>query len=65
MNQVVYRNRKKILIVSVFLLIIGFVMTYLKYGIEPWETIGGFLCGIGISFGIISLSSKKIESNRL
>ena len=39
-------------------------MAYVKYGIEPWETVGGALCGIGLSFAVIALSVKKTEPNR-
>lgn len=63
MNQVIYKNRNKVLVVSIFLILIGILLGYVKYGVEPWETIGGFFFGIGISLAIISLSLKKPKQN--
>lgn len=59
MNLYFYNNRRKILFVGVLLIIIGVVIAYSKWGIEPEETIAGVLCGLGFGIAIISLSLKK------
>ena len=54
MKHKIYKNRKKILFTGIFLTVLGVIITYCKYGTEPWETIGGFFTGFG--FGVILLS---------
>ncbi|WP_397444638.1 hypothetical protein [Polaribacter sp. R77954] len=59
MNLFFYKNRKVILAVAILLLIIGIIMAYFYWGVEPQETISGAFCGIGLSIAIFSLSLKK------
>ncbi|MHB0754861.1 hypothetical protein [Polaribacter sp. M15] len=59
MNAFFSKNRKLILAIAILLLIIGAVMAFVFWGIEPQETIAGTFCGIGLSIAIFSLSLKK------
>ncbi|GAB7255770.1 hypothetical protein [Polaribacter sp. OB-PA-B3] len=54
-----YRNRKKIQILSILLLVFGAILAYLNWGIEPQETIAGFLVGLGFGILLLSLNLKK------
>ncbi len=54
-----YRNRKKIQILSILLLVFGAILAYLNWGIEPEETIAGFLVGLGFGILLLSLNLKK------
>ncbi|APZ45670.1 hypothetical protein BW723_04870 [Polaribacter reichenbachii] len=54
-----YTHRKKFLVFGILSLISGVLLAFLKWGIEPEETIAGTLCGVGLPIIIISLSSKK------
>ena len=42
----------------------GIVMAYLYYGTEPYETISGFLCGIGFGLFLISFSVKQPKTSK-
>lgn len=59
MNNLLYIHRKKIPFIGVFLFILGVILAYLKWGIEPQETIAGVLCGLGLSLTIIGFGIKK------
>ncbi|MEO9572363.1 MAG: hypothetical protein ABJH82_11010 [Polaribacter sp.] len=59
MNSFFYNHRKKIPFVGVFLLILGIIVAYFKWGFEPEETIAGVLCGLGLSLTIIGFGIKK------
>lgn len=63
MQNKIYQNRNTILYLSVFLIVLGAQITYFYYGIEPWETIGGFLGGFGLGALIIVFSIKKPTIN--
>ncbi len=58
-NQTIYKYRIYLRYLSGLLLVIGMAMSYLYYGTEPWETIGGFLCGFGLASFIVFLSLKQ------
>ena len=59
MNEKIYNNRKKILIIAILITLTGIGLSFLKWGIEPEETIAGFLCGLGVFTLIFSLGLKK------
>lgn len=59
MNDKIYKNRKKILTVATLITIAGVVLSFLKWGVEPEETIAGFLCGLGVFTIIFSLGIKN------
>ncbi|WP_405610356.1 hypothetical protein [Polaribacter sp. Asnod1-A03] len=59
LNQKIYKNRKKLMLLGFLLLFFGALLTYLKWGIEPQETIAGLLCGIGLSLIIFPFSLKN------
>lgn len=61
MNHFLYNNRKKITFLGILFIIIGAVLAYLKWGIEPEETIAGVFCGLGFGLTILSLGMKKPE----
>jgi hypothetical protein len=62
MNLYFFKNKKKILVIGVLLLFAGSMLSYIKQTIEPEETIGGFLCGIGTAIIILSLNLKKTKN---
>ncbi len=59
MQNKIYQNRNTILFLSVFFIVLGALVTYFYYGVEPWETIGGFFGGFGLGALIITFSLKK------
>jgi F0F1-type ATP synthase assembly protein I len=58
-DQIIYKYRIYLRYLSGLLLVIGMTVSYLYYGTEPWETIGGFLCGFGLASFIVFLSLKQ------
>lgn len=58
-DEKIYNNRANLRYISLLLLVIGAAITYFYYGTEPQETIGGFLCGLGLSFFMVFLTLKK------
>lgn len=51
---------KRLLVYTGFILLVyGGFMGYLYWGIEPQESIGGFLCGTGPSLLLFYIISKK------
>ncbi|WP_179344423.1 hypothetical protein [Winogradskyella ursingii] len=62
-NEYIYLNRKKFLISSLFLIILGIVISYFNYGTEPWETVGGFTCGLGFGLILIFIGIKSPKTN--
>ncbi|MCG1035055.1 hypothetical protein [Polaribacter sargassicola] len=61
LNQKIYKNRKKLVLIGFLLTFFGALLAYLKWGIEPEETIAGFLCGIGASLILFSFGLKKTK----
>ncbi len=59
LNQKIYNNRKTLRIISILMMFLGVIIAYFCYDSEPWETIGGFLCGAGFAFFIIFVSLKE------
>jgi len=59
MNHFLYNNKRLLITVSALIIASGAILAYLQYNIEPWETIGGFLCGIGLGLLLIFISLKK------
>lgn len=62
-NQKIYNNRKALRIISVLMMFIGVIIAYFCNDSEPWETIGGFMCGLGFAFFIIFDSLKQPKNN--
>ena len=61
MNAYLYKNKLKITLLGVFSIITGTVLAYLKWGIEPEETIAGVFCGLGFGLTIIGLGLQKTK----
>ncbi|MFD2529767.1 MULTISPECIES: hypothetical protein [Polaribacter] len=59
MNLFFYNNRKKIRAFSILLLLLGAILAFLNWGIEPEETIAGFLVGLGFGILLLSFNLKK------
>jgi|TARA_B110000977_G_scaffold99592_1_gene130751 CHASE3 domain sensor protein len=59
MNIKTHITRKLIACIGVLLIIIGVFISYSYWNIEPQETIGGFLCGLG--FGVLLLSNVTLK----
>lgn len=55
----IYHNKKSIFVFALIITLIGISISYRTYGTEPWETIGGFICGIGLGVSIFSLAVKN------
>ena len=55
----IYHNKKSIFVFALIMTLIGTSISYVAYGIEPWETFGGFICGLGLGISIFSLAVKK------
>jgi len=51
------------LVLGILLLLCGSIIGILKWGIEPEETIAGFLCGLGLGVIIISFAQKTDHIN--
>ncbi|WP_461598475.1 hypothetical protein [Winogradskyella sp.] len=62
-NQKIYDNRKILRLISVLMMFLGVIIAYFCYDSEPWETIGGFLCGAGFAFLIIFVSLKEPKNH--
>ena len=58
MNLFFYKNRKKIIILGISLILFGAILAYLKWGIEPEETIAGVFSGVGLSISVFAFSLK-------
>ncbi|GAB5564785.1 MAG: hypothetical protein Wins2KO_18480 [Winogradskyella sp.] len=58
-NQILYNNKKKLILVSILAIVVGALTSYFNYGTEPWETIGGFICGLFFGMLIIFTSLKQ------
>ncbi len=52
-------HKKSVVIAGAFLLLAGGLLGYYSCNTEPWETIGGVICGIGFALTFLSLSSIK------
>tara|TARA_Y100000780_G_C13470855_1_gene334615 strand:+ start:413 stop:535 length:123 start_codon:yes stop_codon:yes gene_type:complete len=39
-------------------------MAYYFHNTEPWETIGGFLCGVGLGLLIIFVAIKESKTDK-
>ena len=63
MNKLLVKNKKTVIAIGILFCIVGVLLAYLKWGIEPEETIAGFLCGIGFSITILGLGIKKEQNN--
>jgi hypothetical protein len=59
MKRFLYKNRNVVLALALLLIVSGAYTSYLFYGTEPHETIGGFLCGIGFGILLIYFSIKN------
>jgi len=59
MKETIYKNKKTIVSIGVIFVIVGIFIGIYTYGTEPWETIGGVLCGIGLSTSIIASGLKN------
>jgi F0F1-type ATP synthase assembly protein I len=61
-NQILYKNKKSLSFISAVLVVLGAILSYIYYGTEPWETVGGFICGIGFGLFIIFISLKQPQN---
>ncbi len=52
-------SRRIVVYAGVSLLISGGFTGYLYWGVEPQESIGGFLCGLGVSLILLSNVALK------
>ena len=52
-------SRRFVIYTGVILLVSGGFTGYLYFGTEPQESIGGFLCGTGLSLLLFHIISKK------
>ena len=52
-------SRRIVVYAVVSLLISGGFTGYLYWGVEPQESIGGFLCGLGVSLILLSNVTLK------
>ncbi len=52
-------SRRIVVYTCVSLLISGGFTGYLYWGVEPQESIGGFLCGLGVSLILLSNVALK------
>lgn len=59
MGVYLFKKRKSILLLGIFLISIGLLLAYFKRGTEPEETIAGALCGLGFGVSIFSFARKK------
>lgn len=65
MQEKIYNNRKNIFIVAIIIAVLGALMGYKMYGVEPWETVAGAICGFGFSIAVFTFSIKPPENNIL
>ena len=52
-------SKRLVIYTGVSLLISGGFTGYLYWGVEPQESIGGFLCGLGVSLILLSNVALK------
>jgi len=52
-------SERLVIFTGVVLLISGGFTGYLYWGLEPQESIGGFLCGLGVSLILLSNVTLK------
>ena len=52
-------SRGVVIYIGIPLLISGGFTGYLYWGVEPQESIGGFLCGLGVSLILLSNVALK------
>ena len=52
-------SKRLVIYTGVTLLISGGFTGYLYWGLEPQESIGGFLCGLGVSLILLSNVTLK------
>ena len=63
MNSQTPFSERLVIITGVILLISGGFTGYLYWGLEPQESIGGLLCGTGLSLLLFYIISKKINDS--
>jgi hypothetical protein len=63
MKDLIFRNRMLLRILSVLIVLIGIILSYIYYGTEPMETVGGFMSGLGLGLFLIFISLKPTENN--
>lgn len=59
LNHKIYNNKKVLSVISILMVFLGVIIAYFCYNSEPWETIGGFICGAGFALFIIFVSLKQ------
>lgn len=59
LSEKIYTHKNTIFIIALILSFIGISISYYPYRTEPWETVGGAICGFGFSIALISLSFKR------
>ncbi len=60
-NGFLFKNKRLLCGISLCAFIISILISYINYGTEPWETIGGFICGFSFGLFILFISIKKIK----
>ena len=63
MNSQTPFSERLVIITGVILLISGGFTGYLYWGVEPQESIGGLLCGTGLSILLFYIISKKTNDS--
>jgi len=56
-------SKRLVIYTGVTLLISGGFTGYLDWGVEPQESIGGLLCGTGLSILLFYIISKKTNDS--
>ncbi|WP_088324221.1 hypothetical protein [Polaribacter tangerinus] len=57
------KNSKIINFIGLLLIVLGAVISYFNWNVEPEETIGGFCCGLGFGLLIIGLTANEKTKN--
>lgn len=63
MKAIIYKNKTLLSSLSLLLIAIGIIISYIYYGTEPLETVGGFICGLGLGLFLIFISLKSPENS--
>jgi hypothetical protein len=62
MKNSFYRNKNKVFVLGILVTFLSVVLACKKWGIEPEETIAGFLCAFGTGTILLSFNLKKTKN---